>query len=249
MIPTEEEMIFHRIRAKLHPNHLPGREGEYIARTDSDRTLRDEDVCAAAKTRGNFTGKVNDLLSHIRVYHKEMIYQLLDGFAVSNGLYTIRPNIGGVFGSANEPHDHLKHPIGFHFSASDRLLRLAKLIEVEILGVADSDCYIDTFSDTESDSVNDTYAPGCMFAVHGRKIRVAGGDPSCGVYFVPEDDPSAAVKVERLAENTSTRVTGIAPDTGYSRNRIEIRTQFFGPKGRLLNAPRTISSAFTVRAL
>jgi len=34
---------------------------------------------------------------------------------VSNGYYSIHPNIGGTFDNVNEAHDHIKHPIFFRF--------------------------------------------------------------------------------------------------------------------------------------
>jgi len=66
------------------------------------------------------------------------------------------------------------------------------------------------------------------------------------VYFVPVNDPGRATKVSRIAENTASRVTGIAPTVGYVNSRIEIRTQFSGSGDRLLKAPRTITGTFVL---
>jgi hypothetical protein len=70
--------------------------------------------------------------------------------------------------------------------------------------------------------------------------------PGVGVFFVPVDDPSKAVKVSRVAENTPSKITGIAVDTGYAYNRIEIRTQFAGSGANFLKTPRTITSNFVL---
>jgi hypothetical protein len=83
-----------------------------------------------------------------------------------------------------------------------------------------------------------------MFAVHGHKIKIAGDDPSVGLYFVPVLDPTKAVKVTRVGENNPTKITGIAPNTGHSQNRIEICTQFSGMTDRFLKTPRIITSSF-----
>jgi len=37
----------HRVRAKLYPNYLPGGEGTFIAKTDSETTINVEQTCAA----------------------------------------------------------------------------------------------------------------------------------------------------------------------------------------------------------
>jgi hypothetical protein len=60
------------------------------------------------------------------------------------------------------------------------------------------------------------------------------------------DDPSRAVKVTRLGENSASHVSGIAPDTGFIQNKIEIRTQYNGSGTSVLKAPRVITSSFTL---
>jgi hypothetical protein len=87
--------VLHRIRVKLYPNYLPGIQGAYIARTSNEASLTVEQVCAALKNRGGFTGSYDDLVDHVRQYFDEAAYQLCDGFAVNTGYYSIHPNVGG----------------------------------------------------------------------------------------------------------------------------------------------------------
>jgi hypothetical protein len=60
------------------------------------------------------------------------------------------------------------------------------------------------------------------------------------------DDPSKAVKVSRVAENTASKITGITPKTQFLHNRIEIRTQYAGSGAILLKTPRVITSVFVL---
>jgi hypothetical protein len=83
-----------------------------------------------------------------------------------------------------------------------------------------------------------------MVAVYGKKIKIEGDHPGNGVYFVPTDG-SAPVKMARIGENNPGKITGIAPDTLYAYNRIEIRTQHSGSGGIILKEPRVITSLFT----
>ena len=241
-------IILHRIRIKLYPNYLPKVEGSYIARTNNEKTLTIEDVCTAMKTRGGFTGSYETLLENVRQYYDEVAYQLCDGYAVSNGYYNVYPNIGGTFNSVNEVHDHKKHPISFRFGTRRKLRKLIENIAVEVDGIADNAGYIDSFTDFEEESVNSLFLPGNQFAIHGHKIKLDGNDPEVGLYFVPVDDPSKAVKVTRLAENSPSRITGIAPNTEPAYNRIEIRTQYSGSADKTLKKPRIIKSAFIIEA-
>ena len=72
--------------------------------------------------------------------------------------------------------------------------------------------------------------------------------PDHGTSLVPVADPSKAVKVERIAENNPSKITGIIPVTQHQFNRIEIRARFAGSGTIKLKAPRTITSCFLIEA-
>ncbi|MDR0474158.1 MAG: hypothetical protein LBH43_10865, partial [Treponema sp.] len=55
------DLILHKIRVKLYPSHLQNAEGQFIARTDNERTLTPKDICIAAKTRGGFPGSIDEM--------------------------------------------------------------------------------------------------------------------------------------------------------------------------------------------
>jgi len=159
--------------------------------------------------------------------------------------FSVHPNIGGVFTSEREAHDHKKHPVTFRFGALAKLRALAKNIDVEVEGIADTPAYIDEFIDVEEKSINHLYVPGNAFTIHGHNVKIDGPDGACGVYFVPVADPSKRVRVSRILENTPSKVMGIAPNTGYQTNKIEIITQY-STGNVTLTAPRAITSPFTL---
>jgi hypothetical protein len=241
--------VLHRVRVKLYPNYLPGAEGSYIARTNSEATLSIEQVCAALKTRGGFFGNGTELTEHVRRFLDEVAYQICDGFAVNMGYFSIRPNIGGTFGSAGDPLDHAKNPITFRFRTCAALRRLADHVSVAVEGIADTAGRIDEYEDTDENSVNDVFVPGNQFVLRGNRIKAAGSDPAVGVYFVPVEDSTKAVKVTRLAVNTPTQVVGIAPSTGFAENYVEIRSQSSSSGGSLLKTPRVIRSNFVLEEI
>jgi hypothetical protein len=250
MATITDDLVLHRIRAKLYPNHLQNVEGQYIARTNNEKTLNPQDICTTISTRGGFKGKPEELLDHVNSYNAEVIYQLCDGYAVSNDFYTLYPNIGGTFESPRDPHDPEKHKVSFRFSARKRLRDIIENIKVEIEGVADPNGFIDYLVDQEGvDFGHNMYLAGNMVAIYGSKIKIAGDNPGNGVFFVPVDDPTKAVKMSRVGDNNPTRITGIAPDTQSVHNRIEIRTQFNGSNNSFLKEPRVITSMFILELM
>ena len=238
----------HKIRVKLYPNYLPAVEGAYIARTSNEASLSIEEVCAALKNRGGFTGNYENLIENVRQFFDEAAYQLCDGFAVNTGYFSIQPNIGGTFNTQKDAYDEEKNPLNFRFRTLAALRNLAKHINIEIEGVADNNGWIDEFTDIDADAVNSVFYEGNMFSITGSKIKIAGDDPSCGVYFAPVDAPSKAVKVKRIAENTGSKIIGVCVKPKNRENRIEIRTQF-SSGGKLLKVPRVITSDFIIEEM
>jgi len=244
VLPIKE--IFYKIRVLLHPNYLPGTEGTFQARTVNEASLSVDQVCAFLLNRGGFTGSYENLLENVRLYLDEAVYLLCNGMAINTGYFTIYPNIGGTFDNEREAHDPEKHPVSFRFRTLSKLRRLIDEITVSVEGVADASGWIDEYQDNDEDEVNSVFIPGNLFTIFGNKIKIAGDNPAVGLYFVPVDNPAAAVKVMRIAENTSSKIIGVAPQTGYQMNRIEVRTQYSGSNIAFLKAPRIITSDFVL---
>ncbi|MDR0638223.1 MAG: hypothetical protein LBG27_04855 [Spirochaetaceae bacterium] len=131
----------HRIRVKLYPNHLPGKKGEFVARTVNEKTLSYEEVCGAAKERGGYTGSLEDLKKHVAIFLKEVAHQFCDGFGVNfGGLFTIFANVGGVLENEYSLIDKIKNRVNFKVLYA--LRQLADRIEVVSEGLAETTGYI-----------------------------------------------------------------------------------------------------------
>ncbi len=165
MAIQELKDILHKIRVKLYPNYLPKAEGSYIACTNNEATLSVSDICTTSINRGGFTDKYDDYVDHVNQFFEELVYQLLDGYAVNTGYFSLHPNIGGTFNSEKEVHDHKKHPITFRFRPLSKLRVLANKINVEIEGIADTNGYIMDFTDVGTGAVNETYTSGEEFVI------------------------------------------------------------------------------------
>ena len=190
--------VLHRIRVKLYPNYLPHVEGAYLAKTSSEDVLSIEDICTSMIGRGGYSGKHEELVRIVKQYFNESAYQLCDGYAVNTGFYSIHPNIGGTFDSPNDVPDLKKNPVDFRFRIRGPLRSLIQHIRVDIAGIADGNAYIHEFIDTDEQSTNDLFVPGDLFCLYGNKIKIAGDNKDCGLYFVSDNKEAVAVKVKRI---------------------------------------------------
>jgi len=59
----------HKMRSKLYPSYLPGTEGSYIARTDSEASLNVAQVCSAAISRGGVECDLDDFTEYVNKYN------------------------------------------------------------------------------------------------------------------------------------------------------------------------------------
>jgi hypothetical protein len=246
-ITDDVDMILHKIKIKLYPNYLKNVKGAYIARTDNEKTLNIEEVCNAMVTRGGSTRRYEDLVNDVKAFLDEMVYQLCDGYAVSTGWFSIHPNIGGSFNSVNEPRDCGKHPVDFRFESLACLKRLAEGIEFDITGLAEVHGYIGRFIDIKTGEINHAISPGGQFIMYGHKLKVAGEDPACGVYFISQDEEGLEVKAAgRLVTNIPTQLIGIIPDLKAGNWKTVVKTQYTGSGSTSLKAARTLESNFTL---
>jgi hypothetical protein len=233
--------VLHHIKVKLYPNYLPGVPGAYIARTNNEAALVIEEVCAAAKNRGGYTGNCDDLIRDVKVFFEEAAYQLADGFAVNTGWFILYPKIGGTFAKAGESPDPKKHRVDFAFRTLDRLRELADRIVVEVEGVADSSGFIDEVLDVRSGAVNGVLSPGGMLTITGNKIKVSGDHPDVGIWFFQDLPNTNPVKVmENLSDNSSGRIIAAIPALKKdSPWRLRIVTQFCNGQ-TILKTPRVL---------
>jgi hypothetical protein len=239
---------FHRVRVKLYESYLPETKGKFLAKTDNEKTLSAEDVCAALKQRGGFTGSYEDMVEHVKLFCGEVGYQLCDGFAVNvGGLFSLHPHVGGTFDKLREGVTPDKHPVEFRFRVGRRLHDLAEHIEIYVEGLADAGAFIDEFLDVKTGLVNQKATIGGQFILLGSKIKIFGTLPKLGVWFTTPGSPAIAVGVsEPLAVNEAHRIIGIIPELLPGKPwTIEVRTQFTN-SSTMLKEMRTIASGFTV---
>jgi hypothetical protein len=242
--------VLHRIRVKLYPSNLPERKGELIARTVNEKTLTYEEVCASAKERGGFTGSLDDLKEHIAIFLREAAHQLCDGYGVNfGGLFTVYPNVGGVFENERAPVDKNKHKVTFHFRVLNGLRKLAELIEIISEGLAESAGYITEITDVTTGMVNDIVTKGGIFTLTGDKIKITGEGNKIGVFFYSLGSPNVGIKAgANLAVNDPSKIIGTVPELLPDKDwYIEVRTYFSGSSATPLKELRTIRSAFMVK--
>ena len=198
--------LLHRIRVFLHLNLLTKDDpNDYTARVVSERSLTVDDICTEAANRGGADISAPAMIHAVGLFHKELAYQLCDGFSVNTGWYTAVAHVRGVFNSPNEHFNPEKHTLSFEFQQGALLRKELPNIEIEVLGVADSGLEVLQVVDVKTGSVNDRVMQNYNLRISGQKLKIVGDHPSELVIVVPSMAPGEyRLKIVTQFSNSST---------------------------------------------
>jgi len=231
---------FHKIKAYLYDNALSDDPNDYIARVASERTLGIDDICSSAVARGGADISAAAMSHAVKLFLKEMGYQLCDGLAVNaDGWFTVAASIKGSFYSPTEQFDPTRHHCGFELHQGARLRKELETADIEIMGAAETGAFIAQVVDIKTGAVNDTITTNRNLRILGGKLKIAGENEANGVYFVPRDGGEPVrVDPSDIVTNHPSEVMIHTPDLPAGAYSLEIVTQFAGHSKNVLKAPR-----------
>jgi hypothetical protein len=167
-----------------------------------------------------------------------MGYQLCDGFSVNTGWYTAGPQVRGVANTPQEQYDKDKHSLLFEFHQGSLLRKELENVNVEIIGVADTEAAIAQVIDVKTGSVNDLLTPNRNLKIAGYKIKIAGENAANGIYFVNRVTAERTkVDSSDIVINNPSELIVVIPELAAGTYLLEVTTQY--AVGSLLKEPRT----------
>ncbi len=231
--------LLHRIRVFLHLNLLTKDDpNDYTARVVSERSLTVDDICTEAANRGGADISAPAMIHAVGLFHKELAYQLCDGFSVNTGWYTAVAHVRGVFNSPNEHFNPEKHTLSFEFQQGALLRKELPNIEIEVLGVADSGLEVLQVVDVKTGSVNDRVMQNYNLRISGQKLKIAGDHPDVGVWFVQDNGNALKVDPTDLVTNNPSELVIVVPTMLPGEYKLKVVTQFSGGR-TTLKEPRS----------
>lgn len=230
--------ILHKVKAYLYPNVLTDDPNDFTARVSSERSLGVKEICASAVARGGAPTTAEAMEHNVNLFLKEMGYQLSDGFSINTGYFTATTLVKGVFHSATEKFNPEKHSILFQFNQGELLRRELPGIEVDVLGVGDSNLSIVHVQDVKTGSVNDRITPNRNLRIKGYKLKLAGDNEAVGIYFVNNaTEERIKVEADEIVTNNPSELVVVTPELATGVYRLEVTTQY--AVSSILKEPRT----------
>lgn len=235
--------ILHHIKAYLHQNQLTDDPDDFTAKVSSERTLGIPEVCLSAVGRGGAPGTAGAMEQNVRFFFEEMLYLACDGYSINTGYFILDVQIKGVFNKPVEKFNPDKHSIYFRYVQGDASRKQIPTIEVTIMGLADVQPAIREVIDVKTGALNSFLTPGKALRINGEKIKVAGGHPDVGVWFVSEASGERfRVDNDEFITNNPSELAVMIPGLAAGTYTLEVVTQFNGGGSPLKN-PRTATFA------
>jgi hypothetical protein len=231
----------HKIRAYLYDNALTkDTPDDFVARVSSERSLNVNDICESAVSRGGADMPAPSMEHAVNLFFKEMGYRLCDGFSVNTGWFTAGTHIKGVFDSPAEGFNPEKHTVLFEFHQGALLRRELEMVEVEILGTAETGIVILQVIDVKTGSVNDIVTPNRNLRINGHKLKIAGEETLNGVCFINQaSQERTKVDADDLVTNNPSELVIVTPPLAAGTYKLEITTQY--GSGKLLKESRSFT--------
>ena len=111
-----------------------------------------------------------------------------------------------------------------------------------MLGDKSEVMYVSGITDAATRATNRTATPGYPFTVEGNYLKLAGEDPSVGIYLVDEDGTETRIDPAMVAVNEPKKLVFVIPATMEAGTyTLRVVTQYVS-SGNLLKTPRTLES-------
>jgi hypothetical protein len=235
------EKILHRLRMYLYDNPMP-KDGkrDFIARIISEQSLSIRQVCKMTRQRGGSDITASAMEHAVELFLREMAYNMCDGYSVNLKWFFAAPCFKGTFDSIDDNYDPVRHKLMFEFHQSLRMRREMEHIHVEIVGQASVGPQIYMVTGKRTGSVDRLLTPSRNAVIKGRRIKITGSDPSVGIRFHSQDDPTAVYTVspEDIIDNKPSELMIVTPDLPSGYYKLEIATQY--ARRQLLKEPRSV---------
>ncbi|GHT17181.1 hypothetical protein AGMMS4956_20560 [Bacteroidia bacterium] len=237
----------HKLKAWLVKNNLTPDPTDYVGMVESFGSTSAEGLIDELVNDG-MELKRETVLDVVTRYNRKCIDMALRGYNVNTGLVHLHATIKGVFHNKTwNPETNLLH---VSVSQGAELRKAVAATTVEIMGEHADPIAIFGITDMSTGKIDGTITRGFNAEIKGTYIKVAGDDPTVGVYLRNlETDDDFKFPAVNIALNERSRLLLLVPPT-LTEGTYELRvvTQFTG-SNKTLNHPRIATLGVNVQVV
>ena len=226
------------LNVDLYDNLLTGQKGDYTARPRITGTLHNKEIAARiVAARSEYR---QETIEHIlTLADQAKVEAIAEGKSVVDGVGQYLITVRGTFVGENAQFDPAQHSLGISYTTGKMLREQLKNVNVVSNGAAQTGPVINAIVDSTTGSENDLLTSAGPAVIRGSQIKVAGSDPSVGVFLTADEPDAEPVKVPLMIHNTPSELTVMMPalddDKVYT---LSVVTQY-STGGKSLKSPRS----------
>jgi hypothetical protein len=166
---------------------------------------------------------------------------ITNGGIINTELFRVRTSIKGVFDGMDDRFDAGRHEIRLNVRAGQFLRNTPKKLKPK-KRTAPAKSLIQSVTDVKSGALNSNLTPGKNIKITGNRLKIDGDDPTCGLYFVPENTKDSVVKVEasEFAMNNPSQIIAVIPNLKKGKWHLRLVTQYSRAK-KHLREPQSVT--------
>jgi hypothetical protein len=216
----------------LNENHLTERTDDWTAIAYPVASLDQEAVITRILAKGTSLTRT-DVLAVLNALNEVVADGAGQGYTFNLPLLNTSFSISGVFESPLDTFDGNRHKLNLNLTKGVVLREAEKRVKPVKTNTSTPLPQIQEVKDSVSGSVNELLTAGGVVEVRGYNLKIEGGNPACGLWFVAG---GAEIKAGTVIENKPSRIIAMIPAMAAGTYQIKVVTQFTG--GKLLKTPK-----------
>ena len=223
----------------LEVNGLTSAPDDYRAQVVNVTSHTQEDIVNRIMRIG--AGLTRSDIAAVLEAEKQVVAEIIaDGGAVNTELFNAFPSIQGVFHSAEASVDGIHQKVRINLHAGMALRDAVGAVKTKKLPGVVSGTIISSVTDIKTGSQNNLLTPGRNIRISGARLKIAGDDPSVGLFFESEAGGAPVpVDMSDMVVNHPTELIAVIPALTPGVYRLRIVTQYSG--GTQLKHPHTVT--------
>jgi hypothetical protein len=224
------------LKYSLVENQLTERPDDYAAQAHAAASLDKEALINRMLQRGSLLTRT-DIVAVLNGLEETVAEALAEGSTVNLPLFNTSFSISGVFDGPMDSFDGSRHKLNINLTKGSLLREAEKSVALEKTGSSTPLPQIQEVKDSLSGLLNQQLTPNGVVELRGYNLRIAGDDPACGLWFVPQAG-AGEVQAVTLIENKPSKIIAMIPALTPGSYQVKVVTQFSG-SSKPLKTPKT----------
>lgn len=226
------------LNVDLYDNSITEQKGDYTGRARVTGSLHNKEIAARiVKERTEYRPETIENI--LDLADQKKVEAIAEGKSVVDGVGQYIVTIRGSFLGENAQFDPEKHSLGVSYTPGQLLRSQLKAVKVICNGLAQTGPVINSITDSTTGSLSQVITSGGPAVISGSGIKLAGEDPSVGVYLTKDEEGAQPIKIALVVHNTPSQLTVMLPAIEAGKlYALSVTTQYSG-SNRPLKSPRS----------